>query len=98
MIKIKRIYQGFGRGSPGFNVKIIVVDEGREIAYHSWPNVNGPVSRGAFRNLRKEWYEDLEAKICREHNVDPDSSHYLTAEIQIPREEWEKFLEKYKKQ
>ncbi|TSA58010.1 hypothetical protein D4R42_00485 [bacterium] len=91
-MKVVRLYEGFGKGCPGFNVKIIIYNsEGDEIGKNTYPNVHGPVTSGIFRNLKgSKWVDELEHIVYEKAG----SCHWTSkAEIELSDEEWKKFSE-----
>jgi len=94
MIKITRIYRGFGKGNPGYNVKIIVEKDGEVIGYNSYPNVDGPVTRGIFKELHNSsWVDAIEEMLYQRTG----KKHWASEiSIEMSNEEFEKFTEKFR--
>ena len=97
-IKLARTYKGFGKGTPGWNGVInaeIAEGErkGERIAHVSYPNVDGYVATGEFRDLiwETDWVNKLEEVIF----ASSGGNHWSPRlEVEISEEAFNSFLEK----
>ena len=94
MVKVTRTYEGFGKGNPGYNVKIFVEKDGKGIGYNSYPNVEGPVTKGIFRELHNHsWVDALEEMLYQRTG----ENHWTDKiSVEMSDEEFEAFVEKFR--